>query len=137
MAKTIDSVLIADATSKLESIGISESFANLDLLDAIIEVARNIKISVTNSIKAVESAKREEAKAEAFAKGKNLAKSAKIGDTVVAIIGSGKFAKEYSFPIQKIGENTITVEYTEDNSPNGETGKRYINYAKVVNIIAA
>ena len=43
MAKTIDSVLIADATSKLESIGISETFANLDLLDAIIEVARNIK----------------------------------------------------------------------------------------------
>ena len=137
MAKTIDSVLIADATSKLESIGISESFTNLDLLDAIIEVARNIKKNGKEAFKATESAKREEAKAEAFAKGKELAKSAKIGDTVVAIIGSGKFAKEYSFPIQKIGENTITVEYTEDNSPNGETGKRYINYAKVINIIAA
>ena len=137
MAKTIDSVLIADATSKLESIGISETFANLDLLDAIIEVARNIKKNGKAAFQKEEAAKRVEAKAEAFAKGKNLAKSAKIGDTVVAIIGSGKFAKEYSFPIQKIGENTITVEYTEDNSPNGETGKRYINYAKVVNIIAA
>ena len=63
MAKTIDSVLIADATSKLESIGISESFTNLDLLDAIIEVARNIKKNGKAAFKEEEAAKREEAKA--------------------------------------------------------------------------
>ena len=137
MEKMFDSVLVEKVVEGLSAMGIDEVCNDKDLLDCTIEQIRKIKKSVTDSIKAVETAKREEAKAEAFAKGKNLAKSAKIGDTVVAIIGSGKFAKEYSFPIQKIGENTITVEYTEDNSPNGETGKRYINYAKVVNIIAA
>ena len=137
MDKTFDVALVEKVVAGLNSMGIDESCSDKDLLDCAIEQIRKIKKSVTDSIKAVETAKREEAKAEAFAKGKNLAKSAKIGDTVVAIIGSGKFAKEYSFPIQKIGENTITVEYTEDNSPNGETGKRYINYAKVVDIVAA
>ena len=137
MEKTFDVALVEKVVAGLSAIGIDENCSDKDLLDCTIEQIRKIKKSVTDSIKAVESAKREEAKAEAFAKGKNLAKSAKIGDTVVAIIGSGKFAKEYSFPIQKIGENTITVEYTEENSPNGETGKRYINYAKVVDIIAA
>ena len=137
MDKTFDVALVEKVVAGLNSMGIDESCSDKDLLDCAIEQIRKIKKSVTDSIKAVESARREEAKAEAFAKGKNLAKSAKIGDTVIAIIGSGKFAKEYSFPIQKIGENTITVEYTEDNSPNGEVGKRYINYAKVVNIIAA
>ena len=137
MEKTFDSVLVAKVVEGLSVMGINEACNDKDLLDCTIEQIRKIKKSVSDSIKAVETARREEAKAEAFANGKNLAKSAKIGDTVVAIIGSGKFAKEYSFPIQKIGENTITVEYTEDNSPNGETGKRYINYAKVVNIIAA
>ena len=137
MEKTFDVALVEKVVAGLSAMGINEVCSDKDLLDCTIEQIRKIKKSVTDSIKAVESAKREEAKAEAFAKGKNLAKSAKIGDTVVAIIGSGKFAKEYSFPIQKIGENTVTVEYTEENSPNGETGKRYINYAKVVDIIAA
>ena len=137
MEKTFDSVLVAKVVEGLSAMGINEACDSKELLDCTIEQIRKIKKTISDSIKAVETAKREEAKAEAFANGKNLAKSAKIGDTVVAIIGSGKFAKEYSFPIQKIGENTITVEYTEDNSPNGETGKRYINYAKVVNIIAA
>ena len=137
MDKTFDVALVEKVVAGLNSMGIDESCSDKDLLDCAIEQIRKIKKSVTDSIKAVESARREEAKAEAFAKGKNLAKSAKIGDTVIAIIGSGKFAKEYSFPIQKIGENTITVEYTEDNSPNGEVGKRYINYAKVVDIVAA
>lgn len=134
MAKTIDSVLIADAASKLESIGISESFTNLDLLDAIIEVARNIKKNGKEAFKATESAKREEAKAEAFANGKALMAKAEVGTHFIAIVGSGKFAKEYEFEALKIGENTVTVEYTEDNTPNGETGKRYINYAKIVRL---
>ena len=137
MEKTFDVALVEKVVAGLSAIGIDENCSDKNLLDCIIEQIRKIKKTISDSIKAVETAKREEAKAEAFAKGKELAKSAKIGDTVVAIIGSGKFAKEYSFPIQKIGENTITVEYTEENSPNGETGKRYINYAKVVNIIAA
>ena len=137
MEKTFDVALVEKVVAGLSAIGIDENCSDKDLLDCTIEQIRKIKKTIADSIKAVETAKREEAKAEAFAKGKNLAKSAKIGDTVVAIIGSGKFAKEYSFPIQKIGENTITVEYTEENSPNGETGKRYINYAKVVDIIAA
>ena len=134
MAKTIDSVLIADATSKLESIGISESFANLDLLDAIIEVARNIKKNGKAAFQKEEAAKRDIAKAEAFANGKKLMAKAEVGTHFIAIVGSGKFAKEYEFEALKIGENTVTVEYTEDNSPNGETGKRYINYAKIVRL---
>ena len=137
MEKTFDSVLVEKVVAGLSAMGIDEACTDKNLLDCTVEQIRKIKKTISDSIKAVETARREEAKAEAFANGKNLAKSAKIGDTVVAIIGSGKFAKEYSFPIQKIGENTITVEYTEDNSPNGEVGKRYINYAKVVNIIAA
>ena len=134
MAKTIDSVLIADATSKLESIGISETFANLDLLDATIEVARNIKKSGKAAFQKEEAAKRDIAKAEAFAKGKALMARAEVGTHFIAIVGSGKFAKEYEFEALKIGENTVTVEYTEDNTPNGETGKRYINYAKIVRL---
>lgn len=134
MAKTFDSVLIADATSKLESIGISESFANLDLLDAIIEVARNIKKNGKAAFQKEEAAKRDIAKAKAFANGKKLMINAEVGTHFIAIVGSGKFAKEYEFEALKIGENTVTVEYTEDNTPNGETGKRYINYAKVVRL---
>ena len=134
MAKTIDSVLIADATSKLESIGISASFANLDLLDAIIEVARNIKKNGKAAFQKEEAAKRDIAKAEAFANGKKLMANAEVGTHFIAIVGSGKFAKEYEFEALKIGENTVTVEYTEDNTPNGETGKRYINYAKIVRL---
>ena len=107
MEKTFDSVLVEKVVAGLSAMGIDEVCSDKDLLDCTIEQIRKIKKSVTDSIKAVESAKREEAKAEAFAKGKNLAKSAKIGDTVVAIIGSGKFAKEYSFPIQKIGETQL------------------------------
>ena len=134
MAKTIDSVLIADATSKLESIGISESFTNLDLLDAIIEVARNIKKNGKAAFQKEEAAKRDIAKAEAFANGKALMAKAEVGTHFIAIVGSGKFAKEYEFEALKIGENTVTVEYTEGNSPNGEVGKRYINYAKIVRL---
>ena len=134
MAKTFDSVLIADATSKLESIGISESFTNLDLLDAIIEVARNIKKNGKAVFQKEEAAKRDIAKAEAFANGKKLMANAEVGTHFIATVGSGKFAKEYEFEALKIGENTVTVEYTEDNTPNGETGKRYINYAKIVRL---
>ena len=134
MAKTIDSVLIADATSKLESIGISETFTNLDLLDAIIEVARNIKKNGKAAFQKEEAAKRDIAKAEAFAKGKALMAKAEVGTHFIAIVGSGKFAKEYEFEALKIGENTVAVEYAEDNTPNGEIGKRYINYAKVVRL---
>ena len=110
MAKTIDSVLIADATSKLESIGISESFVNLDLLDAIIEVARNIKKNGKAAFQKEEAAKRDIAKAEAFAKGKALMAKADVGTHFIAIVGSGKLAKEYELEALKIGENTVTVE---------------------------
>ena len=133
MAK-IDSVLIADATSKLESIGISEGFTNLDLLDAITEVVYKIKKIGKAAFQKEEAAKRDIAKAEAFAKGKALMAKVEVGTHFIAIVGSGKFAKEYEFEALKIGENTVTVEYTEDNTPNGETGKRYINYAKIVRL---
>ena len=112
MAKTIDSVLIADATSKLESIGISESFANLDLLDAIIEVARNIKKNGKAAFQKEEAAKRDIAKAEAFAKGKALMAKAEVGTHFIAIVGSGKFAKEYEFEGLKIGTSYLIVGLT-------------------------
>ena len=134
MAKTFDSVLIADATSKLESIGISESFTNLDLLDAIIEVARNIKKNGKAVFQKEEAAKRDIAKAEAFANGKKLMANAEVGTHFIAIVGSGKFAKEYEFEALKIGENTVTVKYTEDNTPNGKTGKLCIGYSKIVRL---
>ena len=95
MEKTFDSVLVAKVVEGLSAMGIDEACTDKNLLDCTVEQIRKIKKTISDSIKAVETAKREEeAKAEAFAKGKNLAKSAKIGDTVVAIIGSGKFAKE-------------------------------------------
>ena len=80
MEKMFDSVLVEKVVAGLSAMGIDEMCSDKDLLDCTVEQIRKIKKSVTDSIKAVETARREEAKAEAFAKGKNLAKSAKIGD---------------------------------------------------------
>ena len=40
----------------------------------------------------------------------------------------------YTFPIKAIGQNTITVEYTEENTPNGETGEIYQSIYKILSI---
>lgn len=134
MAKTFDSALIASVTEKLASIGISESFINPDELDATMEVLRNLKKNNKAAAAEAEAAQKKVASAEAFAKGKAMLANAKVGDIVTVICGSGKFAKEYQFPIEKVGESTVTVEFTETNTPNGTTGKRYIKFDKVVSV---
>lgn len=117
------------------SIGIQAN--DLDGINAAIDALREMKKAGKEAFAEQEKAQKKVAAAEAFAHGQELLKDAKVGDIATVICGSGKFAKEYKFAIQKIGEKTITVEYTEDNTPNGETGKRYPSIAKVVAVEAA
>ena len=96
------------------------------------EVLRLLKKDGKDAFNEQAKAQKKVADAEAFARGEALLKNAEKGDIATVICGSGKFAKEYEFPIVKIGEKTITVEYTEENTPNGTTGPRYPSFAKVV-----
>ena len=130
--KEISQALLAAQAEKLASIGISKDFINLDELDATMEVLRLLKKDGKDAFAEQAKAQKKVADAEAFARGEALLKKAEKGDIATVICGSGKFAKEYDFPIVKIGEKTITVEYTEENTPNGTTGVRYPSFAKVV-----
>ena len=124
--------LLAAQAEKLATIGISKDFINLDELDATMEVLRQLKSGNKEALKEQAAADKKVKDAEDFARGEALLKNAKKGDIATVICGSGKFAKEYEFPIVKIGEKTITVEYTEKNTPNGTVGVRYPSFAKVI-----
>lgn len=130
--KEISQALLAAQAEKLATIGISKDFINLDELDATMEVLRMLKKDGKDAFAEQAKAQKKVADAEAFARGEALLKNAEKGDIATVICGSGKFAKEYDFPIVKIGEKTITVEYTEENTPNGTVGVRYPSFAKVV-----
>ncbi len=130
--KEISQALLAAQAEKLATIGISKDFINLDELDATMEVLRLLKKDGKDAFAEQAKAQKKVADAEAFARGEALLKNAEKGDIATVICGSGKFAKEYEFPIVKIGEKTITVEYTEKNTPNGTVGVRYPSFAKVV-----
>ena len=130
--KEISQALLAAQAEKLATIGISKDFINLDELDATMEVLRLLKKDGKDAFAEQAKAQKKVADAEAFARGEALLKNAEKGDIATVICGSGKFAKEYDFPIVKIGEKTITVEYTEENTPNGTVGVRYPSFAKVV-----
>lgn len=130
--KEISQALLAAQAEKLATIGISKDFINLDELDATMEVLRMLKKDGKDAFAEQAKAQKKVADAEAFARGEALLKNAEKGDIATVICGSGKFAKEYDFPIVKIGEKTITVEYTEKNTPNGTVGVRYPSFAKVV-----
>ena len=130
--KEISQALLAAQAEKLATIGISKDFINLDELDATMEVLRMLKKDGKDAFAEQAKTQKKVADAEAFARGEALLKNAKKGDIATVICGSGKFAKEYDFPIVKIGEKTITVEYTEKNTPNGTVGVRYPSFAKVI-----
>ena len=99
---------------------------DLDSINAAIEALRLMKKDGKEAFAEQAKAAKKVADAEAFAHGKELLANAKVGDIATVICGSGKFA------IQKIGEKTITVEYTEGNTPNGTVGPRYPSLAKVI-----
>ena len=120
--KEISQALLAAQAEKLATIGISKDFINLDELDATMEVLRLLKKDGKDAFAEQAKAQKKVADAEAFARGEALLKNAEKGDIATVICGSGKLAKEYEFPIVKIGEKTITVEYTEENTPNGTVG---------------
>ena len=133
MAKKEFAAALLDAQAeKLATIGISKDLINLDELDATMEVLRQLKSGNKKALKAQAAADKKVKDAEDFARGEALLKNAEKGDIATVICGSGKLAKEYEFPIVKIGEKTITVEYTEENTPNGTVGPRYPSFAKVI-----
>ena len=132
--KVFSSELVAKVANGLNAMGINAECVDKDLLDCAIDEIRKIKTSAKESLAEQAKAQREAQKAENIENGKALLKGANVGDIVTVICGSGKFAKEYKFPIVKIGEATVTVEYTEGNTPNGTTGVRYINFSKVVGV---
>ena len=105
---------------------------DLDGINAAIKALNLMKKEGKDAFAAQAKAAKKVADAEAFAHGKELLANAKVGDIATVICGSGKFAKQYKFAIQKIGEKTITVEYTEENTPNGTVGLRYPSLAKVI-----
>ena len=105
---------------------------DLDGINAAIKALNLMKKEGKDAFAAQAKAAKKVADAEAFAHGKELLANAKAGDIATVICGSGKFAKQFKFAIQKIGEKTITVEYTEGNTPNGTVGPRYPSLAKVI-----
>lgn len=105
---------------------------DLDGINAAIKALNLMKKEGKDAFAAQAKAAKKVADAEAFAYGKELLANAKVGDIATVICGSGKLAKQYKFAIQKIGEKTITVEYTEGNTPNGTVGPRYPSLAKVI-----
>jgi hypothetical protein len=105
---------------------------DLDGINAAIKALNLMKKEGKEAFAAQAKAAKKVADAEAFAHGQELLANAKVGDIATVICGSGKFAKQFKFAIQKIGEKTITVEYTEGNTPNGTVGPRYPSLAKVI-----
>ncbi len=130
--KVFSADLVSTVVEGLNAMGINASCTDKNLLDCAIDEIRKIKEGAKEALKAQDAAAKKVADAEAFANGEKLLANAKVGDIATVICGSGKLAKEYEFPIVKIGEKTITVEYVEGNTPNGTVGVRYPSKAKVV-----
>ena len=135
--KTFSADLVSTVVEGLNAMGINADCTDKNLLDCAIDEIRKIKESAKEALKAQATAEKKVADAEAFANGEKLLANAKVGDIATVICGSGKFAKEYEFPIVKIGEKTITIEYVEGNTPNGTVGPRYPSKAKVVAVRSA
>lgn len=135
--KTFSADLVSTVVEGLNAMGINADCTDKNLLDCAIDEIRKIKESAKEALKAQDAAAKKVADAEAFANGEKLLANAKVGDIATVICGSGKFAKEYDFPIVKIGEKTITIEYVEGNTPNGTVGPRYPSKAKVVAVRSA
>ena len=130
--KVFSADLVSTVVEGLNAMGINATCTDKNLLDCAIDEIRKIKEGAKEALKAQDAAAKKVADAEAFANGEKLLANAKVGDIATVVCGSGKFAKEYEFPIVKIGEKTITVEYTEKNTPNGTVGPRYPSKAKVI-----
>lgn len=130
--KVFSADLVSTVVEGLNAMGINATCTDKNLLDCAIDEIRKIKEGAKEALKAQDAAAKKVADAEAFANGEKLLANAKVGDIATVICGSGKFAKEYEFPIVKIGEKTITIEYVEGNTPNGTVGVRYPSKAKVI-----
>ena len=130
--KVFSADLVSTVVEGLNAMGINATCTDKNLLDCAIDEIRKIKEGAKEALKAQDAAAKKVADAEAFANGEKLLANAKVGDIATVVCGSGKFAKKYEFPIVKIGEKTITVEYTEKNTPNGTVGVRYPSKAKVI-----
>lgn len=135
--KVFSADLVSTVVEGLNAMGINATCTDKNLLDCAIDEIRKIKEGAKEALKAQDAAAKKVADAEAFANGEKLLADAKVGDIATVICGSGKFAKEYNFPIVKIGEKTITIEYVEGNTPNGTVGVRYPSKAKVVAVRSA
>jgi hypothetical protein len=130
--KVFSADLVSTVVEGLNAMGINATCTDKNLLDCAIDEIRKIKEGAKEALKAQDAAAKKVADAEAFANGEKLLANAKVGDIATVICGSGKFAKEYNFPIKKIGEKTINIEYVEGNTPNGTVGVRYPSKAKVI-----
>ena len=130
--KVFSADLVSTVVEGLNAMGINATCTDKNLLDCAIDKIRKIKESAKEALKVQAAVSKKVKDAEDFAHGEILLADAKIGDIATVICGSGKLAKKYDFPIVKIGERTITVEYTEENTPNGTVGPRYPSKAKVV-----
>lgn len=108
---------------------------NVNMLKAVLEQLNAEKQNLKAQIKADNDAIKAAEKEAAVARGKKLADQLEVGDLVTFIMGAKKFEKEFTLPVQKIGASTITVEFTSEYpTANGEAGKRYIQFHKLVSI---
>jgi hypothetical protein len=122
---------IVDATMGL--IRDDEDKVNVAILKAVLEQLNEQKISLKAQIKADADAAAKAARDEATRLGREL--KVEVGDVVTFVMGSGKFARQFTLPVQKVGENSVTVEFTSEYpTAAGEAGKRYIQYRKLVSV---
>lgn len=122
---------IVDATMGL--IRDSEDKVNVAILKAVLEQLNEQKISLKAQIKADADAAAKAARDEATRLGREL--NVEVGDEVTFVMGSGKLARQFTRPVQKVGDSTVTVEFTpEYPTLAGEAGKRYIQYRKLVSV---
>lgn len=122
---------IVDATMGL--IRDSEDKVNVAILKAVLEQLNEQKISLKAQIKADADAAAKAARDEATRLGREL--NVEVGDEVTFVMGSGKLARQFTRPVKKVGDSTVTVEFTpEYPTLAGEAGKRYIQYRKLVSV---
>jgi hypothetical protein len=83
---------------------------------------------------------KEKNEAEAKANGQTTAKKLMLGCTIKFTMGSGKAKREFEREVLKISEKTVTVEFDEEypctTSLAAPTGKKYIKFQNIVEVIA-
>jgi uncharacterized protein YkvS len=144
MVKTYDSLpaeskkLVNEIVDKtMGSMKDDSDKVNISILKAVLEQLNEEKKNLKAQIEAEAQEAAKAARDAATKIGRDLVESKKLekGDVIDFVMGSGKLARVFTLPVEKLGENSVTVEFTSEYpTMSGEAGKRYIQYRKILSI---